>query len=64
MDKIEWKCPKCGVSDLYDFWCECRAPAIDYESHGETVDDPCINAYCDRCKWRGTLPCLPADKKS
>lgn len=43
-------------------YCEgvlCRCEHDTVETHGETFEDPCLQAYCGCCGWGGRLPVLP-----
>lgn len=74
--KIEWKCPKCGApanghgkggddrcqacerGNCGGLLCECDGDTA--KSHGETYADPCEEARCFHCGWRGTFPKKPS----
>lgn len=44
-------------------YCEgvlCQCPGDDVlETHGETFENPCLEAHCGCCGWGGRLPPLP-----
>jgi hypothetical protein len=39
--------------------CECWDERDESDTHGETFADPCTNANCYCCGWRGTVPPKP-----
>ena len=39
------------------FLCQCDGDTD--EGHGESLSDPCTEAYCYHCEWGGTFPVQP-----
>lgn len=63
-ERIRWACPNCGaVAHRFGgFYCYCDGGTSD--EHGETHEDPCLDAECTSCGWKGTFPVPPAKKTS
>lgn len=72
---MEFKCPECDAKphqhgkggkekcvaingDCDGFVCECFEGG-DLDDHGESFSNPCFDARCYHCGWRGQIPILP-----
>ena len=73
-DETKWKCPRCqapyegcgstdferkghGAFECQGLCCDgCENGAAD---HGESGDEPCLNAKCYHCGWTGRMPQAP-----
>jgi hypothetical protein len=85
VDGVPWACPSCGTtsrghkkSKKLDEACEsggscggfiCDCPDPTTATHGASLADPCPDAQCYHCGWRGIFPqppkkMLPWEKKA
>jgi len=70
VNDVIWKCPVCeagrhGIHKVLSpgcgcpgLTCWCRRGQKEHRDHGGEAD-PCDNAECGHCGWRGTLPAKP-----
>lgn len=52
------KCQSPHQACCEGFLCDCGEPGDDPE-HGDTLANPCPEAYCHHCGWGGSFPVKP-----
>ena len=57
MAKSKWLCLQCMALLDDVFYCLCSVSDKSMaDDHGESSDNPCPRAACDRCQWAGLFP--------